>query len=402
MQKLFKKLLFFIENSYIRPLGRSQSISADDRIKIREKIAESNILRLAFLAAALFFVEAVILAFNFIDSAVHKYEALHISLYILMMTGLFIFAILLLVAGHKESVFRKIWTSRVFLLMLTLTMSAHGVLDMLTNGSIVRYLLILFTLILFPVLNIYEIILLAAIPLAAFISFSVYSEAYAFPFIYQIIAMAPAAVITSYVMYKNYVNRFLVNLRLEEKNQELVKMNKQLEEMSQTDSLTGLLNRRGASTKIERLWARCLEDRKNVCVVMADIDFFKAYNDTFGHDNGDECLRLISFCLKEKARNESDVISRYGGEEFLLVFENIGHQEAVGIAKRIKDAVEAKKVPSANTDASRYVTLSFGIAMGVPSESASFESILKAADIALYTAKDKGRNCIAFNDSLYR
>ncbi|MGP1594465.1 MAG: ligand-binding sensor domain-containing protein [Treponema sp.] len=178
---------------------------------------------------------------------------------------------------------------------------------------------------------------------------------------------------------------------LEEKQLVLIQDNFTLKELSMLDHLTGIGNRRFIDTMGAKLWETSLEHKVPLSILMLDIDFFKRYNDSYGHQAGDDLLRLIGSVLKGRVRTETDLLGRYGGEEFLIVLYNVGQAKALHIAEGIRKMVETMHEKHGDTMAGK-VTISIGLFCCCPSESCSFDDMIYRADHALYAAKGSGRN----------
>lgn len=170
---------------------------------------------------------------------------------------------------------------------------------------------------------------------------------------------------------------------------------------SEHDMLTGLMNRLGLEKQIELLWPYCARTNTPVGFIEIDIDFFKKYNDKFGHPEGDKCLKKVAGVLQESARRSSDIAVRTGGEEFVVFVQNMTEKEIVKFALRIRDKVEELKIPHAWDEVSKYVTVSMGAAYIYPNSTNNFHQLYEDADKALYKAKGNGRNCVVFGDLVY-
>jgi diguanylate cyclase (GGDEF)-like protein len=182
------------------------------------------------------------------------------------------------------------------------------------------------------------------------------------------------------------------NLRLGEVNADLAEANARLHDLTVHDPLTGIANRRFLEEALDREWRRAGRTRAAIAVAMIDIDWFKTYNDTFGHQRGDECLRRIAGCLAGGLRRAADVVARYGGEEFVAVLPDTDGESAARIGEMLRARVEAEAIPGAGPSGPRTVTVSVGVAAEVASEASSPWALLAAADRALYRAKVAGRN----------
>lgn len=158
------------------------------------------------------------------------------------------------------------------------------------------------------------------------------------------------------------------------------------------DGLTGIANRRYFDEYLEREWKRAIRCGKPLSLIMCDIDYFKAYNDTYGHLNGDECLKKVALALSDTIKRPGDLVARYGGEEFAVVLPETDQHGAVIIAEILRTDVESLKIEHVNSSNSKYVTISLGVAAAIPSMDSSFTELIIAADKALYQAKKEGRN----------
>lgn len=170
--------------------------------------------------------------------------------------------------------------------------------------------------------------------------------------------------------------------------------NRELQQLSATDGLTGLSNRRMYDELSLREWRRCERTKKSIALVMVDVDFFKLYNDHYGHQAGDECLKAVANQLKRSAPRASDVVARYGGEEFVLALGETDMDGALWVANHFRQRIVDMKIPHAGSE-SGYVTVSCGVASVRPDDTVSLETLLQTADHALYQAKQQGRNRVA-------
>jgi len=165
-----------------------------------------------------------------------------------------------------------------------------------------------------------------------------------------------------------------------------------LELLAGLDSLTGLANRRRFDEVLADEWHRARRYRASLALVMLDVDCFKAYNDHYGHLQGDDCLRKIAADLTTALRRASDFLARYGGEEFVVILADTGLDEAVVIAEQMRHRIAERAIPHSRSSMASYVTMSLGVAACVPGEDDLAAGLLTAADAALYRAKQAGRN----------
>jgi diguanylate cyclase (GGDEF)-like protein len=171
-------------------------------------------------------------------------------------------------------------------------------------------------------------------------------------------------------------------------------VNSQLEKISQTDGLTGLKNRRYFDERFQQEWDKSLEQQSPLSIIMIDIDFFKKFNDYYGHPEGDTCLKKIGSALMESMNHENDVAARYGGEEFVVLLPNTDTHAAYKMAKHIRNTVNTLKIEHKHSAVNEYVTISLGVNTQVASQDSLKEAFMKKADKALYLAKEKGRDTI--------
>lgn len=165
-----------------------------------------------------------------------------------------------------------------------------------------------------------------------------------------------------------------------------------LEELSMHDSLTGIANRRFFDESFEKKYAQAIREKKSIGLIMIDIDYFKLYNDNYGHYVGDECLIKVAQALKETLRRPSDIVCRYGGEEFVVLLFDIGKDGINKVGKSLVDAVSALKIEHKHSLVLPYVTISAGAAIKEASRDTSMQELLKESDDELYLAKKSGRN----------
>lgn len=165
--------------------------------------------------------------------------------------------------------------------------------------------------------------------------------------------------------------------------------------MALRDGLTGLENRRAFDAALEELWERTVRDGSRLSLVLFDVDNFKGFNDEYGHQTGDDCLRAIATAVKSAARRPSDVVARYGGEEIVAILCDIDPTEAQAFAEDALRAVRALGIPHARNDGKQRVTVSAGVATALARHGGTMrmpEGLLMAADHALYKAKSHGRD----------
>lgn len=177
-----------------------------------------------------------------------------------------------------------------------------------------------------------------------------------------------------------------------EKTEALRLANEHLSRLSFIDALTGLANRRRMDETLETEWRRAERSQKSLAVIMADIDFFKPYNDTLGHPEGDKCLIKVAEVIRQAVGRAGDLAARYGGEEFVILMPGAELAAAKDFAERLRLACEACAIPHPASPAGKVVTISLGVAACRPDAQGSAAELIALADAALYRAKQDGRN----------
>jgi len=198
-------------------------------------------------------------------------------------------------------------------------------------------------------------------------------------------------------MTLQYKNTQMVNL-LSKSNRQLINANEKLETLTLEDELTQLHNRRYFEIQLKAEWKRESRDQKILSLMVIDIDYFKLYNDTYGHAEGDVCLKSVARILKSCIHRPADIIARIGGEEFVVMLPNVDVDGAVILARQMQHQLNIAGLTHATSPLNENVTVSIGIASVIPEENTSALGLFKAADKALYKAKTKGRNQIVVGE----
>ncbi|WP_024461520.1 MULTISPECIES: sensor domain-containing diguanylate cyclase [unclassified Marinimicrobium] len=174
--------------------------------------------------------------------------------------------------------------------------------------------------------------------------------------------------------------------------QELIKLQKELETLSYQDGLTGVANRRMLDSILDVEWLNARRNCQPLSVLLIDIDYFKQYNDRYGHLQGDDCLRSIAQTLDTVASRPRDFLARFGGEEFMLVLPETDGKAAHAVADRCRQAILKLQIPHAASDASQLVSISVGVASIIPDHECELAEFIESADRKLYQAKLEGRD----------
>ncbi|MFL9609459.1 GGDEF domain-containing protein [Methylobacillus sp. Pita2] len=188
---------------------------------------------------------------------------------------------------------------------------------------------------------------------------------------------------------------FMFDISERKKNEEqLLKLQKELEELSFKDGLTGVANRRMFDSVLDVEWATAQRHGSPLSLIMCDIDYFKQYNDHYGHLQGDECLKRVARLLASGAVRARDFLARFGGEEFILILPNTDAESAQVVAHRCRELVLQEQIPHANSPGGRILSLSMGVGTMVPTHQDQAMAFVGQVDQRLYQAKLRGRDCV--------
>lgn len=194
----------------------------------------------------------------------------------------------------------------------------------------------------------------------------------------------------------------LLEERVSQRTQELEQANQLLAALSLTDSLTGIANRRSFDSMLITEWIRATRTHTSLALMMFDVDYFKSYNDFYGHQDGDICLRRVAGLLQSHVRRASDLVARYGGEEFVMLVVDTATDNAMVMAENIRASLEALALPHIKSPiAAGCITTSIGVAVMIPNALQTPEMFVRSADKAMYRAKDQGRNRVALAGEEY-
>ncbi len=181
---------------------------------------------------------------------------------------------------------------------------------------------------------------------------------------------------------------------LEESRAQLAEANRTLQKLSSLDGLTGIANRRSFDETLKKEWSRAMRTEKMIGLIMLDIDFFKFYNDHYGHQGGDDCLKKVANGLEAAIHRETDFIARYGGEEFSAVLPDTDLNGAIIVAEEMRQTIIDLHLEHAKSKVSDIVSVSLGVSAIVPLQGTEPDILIAAADQALYKAKEDGRNMV--------
>jgi len=198
------------------------------------------------------------------------------------------------------------------------------------------------------------------------------------------------------ILQAEIAKRKQTELALQEANLQLHEVNHKLALLANLDGLTQIANRRRFDDDLTVEWQRHLREKQPLALILIDIDYFKRYNDYYGHQRGDDCLIKIAQTIAKTPQRPMDLVARYGGEEFAVILPNTNSEGALIVAEEIREAILMLKIPHLQSKFSQYVTLSLGVASVIPTKDLTLEDLINQTDQALYQAKNQGRNQVYF------
>jgi len=192
---------------------------------------------------------------------------------------------------------------------------------------------------------------------------------------------------------------FMFDISERKKTEEqLVLLQRELEEMSFKDGLTGVANRRRFDFIMDLEWGNARRNKQPISLIMLDIDYFKQYNDHYGHLQGDSCLKQVALILGRAATRARDFLGRFGGEEFVIILPETNAKSAMKIAERCRDLLARAQIPHEESQVDQVLTVSMGVSTIIPCHDDDMNTFIETVDRRLYQAKQKGRDRIAAGD----
>lgn len=384
-------------------------LSIDEKYKeeFNSEIIKLGLNRATITAITLSLLEIIILSLSLYlekENFFYSFRVYYGIMYVLMILVMIIFLVIFsMMKNHKISKEKNIL--RIFYLFtafILLWNSIITLLDQISYGEVTVYIIAVIGI---GVVSIYKSIYLLIIYIVNHMIFLISlpyfqsSSKILFGHYINTTVVIVISWVIQTLIYKSRMYDFTNRKIIQEKNNEmnllykkLKKANEELKFLAERDGLTGLYNRLilDKLSKIE--WQKSLENLKPLTVIMIDIDFFKAFNDNYGHQAGDECIKKVAELLKSFFYDKTNIVARYGGEEFIVIFKDIEKEEAYLIVEKIRKEIEKLEIKHEYSSVSKYVTVSLGMYSSIPSSESSIEEFIKAADDALYAAKNRGRN----------
>ena len=385
------------------------SVEQKYRKEFTDDINELNVTRGKFAAITLIVLEAFQFILWFMINRVMLFAKPQIYygvMHIILLTAMIVYAVMFFHAGNDISKYETTINRTVtcFIISILLWCGGISLLDQLSSGQITVYTLAIIAIAVTPFYKPINLLIIYLINHVIFIMllphFQRYYDILLENYMNSTIFLLAAWVIAC-MHYKKQVDVFNIRKLLQKKNAELNKLNRKLnranqmlEKISLTDSLTHISNRMAFDKAIKTQWNICKRQHIPLSLIMIDIDFFKAFNDNYGHQQGDECLRKVASALSSCLRRSSDMLARYGGEEFAVIITYMEEEKVVEYAEQLRKKVEQMAITHMYSSVAKCITISLGVHTEIPSEDSSIQKFIKAADNALYEAK-KSRNSTA-------
>jgi diguanylate cyclase (GGDEF)-like protein len=375
-----------------------KNISEQDKLNIRFKIAEYNLERIIPLA---FIILLFQLSNLVVDSIYNPYEDkkiyfLFVAIILIIISVFFLWLVNRLLAAKEKSIKKIEYTYRSFWAVFALIMLGFSAKDIMFFSFPVNSILFCGAIAIVPILSLIEVLTFLLPNMLFTLVMLIVSKAQ-LQIIVGFVLIYIACFLLSIAIHHTYVN---AGIKMLLHTQKIEDLNEKLLQQSRLDCLTRLLNRKGLKDNLEVAWACCKKNSKNAWMILFDIDFFKDYNDTYGHYEGDVVLQKIACCIKSCFERDTDIICRVGGEEFLIFLSNVKEEDVLKLIFEVRKQMEALKIKAGNPNVSQYLTFSIGMASSFPRGNDNPKDLFVTADKALYIAKANGRNCVVYNNKI--
>lgn len=358
-------------------------------VRVDEKRINENYKRIIPASLSMVFVEICGTLYNLTNRIDSVFLYLYIGCFAVLLVTTIVTLCLIektLRAGTVNLRVQKRVTD-FFWIVCTVSLISCSFFEAVDTGTLFQYLIYLISFTLWPTFKPNFAVPYYLVAFTAQLGYMVYAYT---PFISIIFmfGMTVFCVVGNYIKFAAYMDK---NLAIEK-----------LERLAEQDTLTRLLNRRGMRKRSGLLMDYSARVHSPVTVAMVDVDFFKSYNDTYGHKAGDRCLQLVAGCIRQNFRRRTDLSCRYGGEEFLIVFVSQAQKEAADSLLHLQKDIERMGLHAGDTSLSPYVTVSIGAVCTTVNLDDDIQTYIQKADENLYRAKQEGRNRICLNGEFYR
>ena len=365
----------------------SNLIGRQEAYKVQKKLVLENIRRVFFTSLVCAVLIPILMLIN--KSSVSDFTVVTKS----MLTVSEIFSVLVIgisfVALRSRDIRLSSIIYRSFWLIFETMCFVITYSDKVSGHGFTFYSVMAAALFLIPVMNfseqLYYIVILAVYSVFMSLKFEVSMNE-----IFSMVVLCGMLIGISRTM----LARFTESITMKEREREL-------RDNESIDQLTGLLNRKGLEKRIDEEMRDCIKSRRRASILMIDIDEMGKYNDSFGMDHGDECIRSVAEYISQIILRNTDTICRLSGGRFIVFMEGGSDMEPVALAEKIRSNVERKRIPHGRRAANSFVTVSIGVASCVPKYESSFTEMYDEAEDALFEAKEQGRNVTVYDEQVY-
>jgi len=375
----------------------SGALNPPDRSRFHQEILEITRRRTKVALLLVILLEVSNLIVNILTSTHSQYASLYRSGALILLALSFSFYLLLTYVRKRTAYARLVSVYSCWTLLLGGSV-VFSYAEMAVSASLSNYTLFMLALGVIPVMRLGAGLTYILLYLGANLALGIHLGLAAH-LIQQILLLAIFAFFGYWIQYSSALKVFY-------ERHQLKHANLTLEKLSETDALTGLLNRRGLQKTIGKNKGLRRQSDENICLMMLDIDHFKDYNDQYLHLAGDNCLQKIARCLTACAGRRLDIVARYGGDEFVIAVYNIRPEDVPGFAMRISAAVRRLQIPFRVNQEVFHITVSIGavlrkIVSTPPETGLLLKELLEEADQELYNAKLNGRDCVSYQGGIY-
>lgn len=398
---MFLKKYKYIKNFF------SLSISSKYKSEFDISINKINVTRAKITSIIFIVLEFMQLMFLLIikrGSLLQKNNIYYGTMYILFLVAMIVYLIIFIKLGKnisKHTAGIRI-TGVTFAGIILLWCACISLFDQWSSGQIIVYTVAIISIAVTPIfepVTLFFIYLTVQVIFCIFLPYFQKSSAILYSNYINSTTFLIIAWGISCMMYKKQVDDFNNRKIIQEKSDELRVVNHKLEKLSQTDGLTGIFNRAMFDKTIGLEWDRCRLNFIPLSLIMIDLDFFKAFNDNYGHQAGDKCLKKVAAALLACVKHSSDTVARYGGEEFAVILPHVEKEDALVLAEQMRKMVEELAIIHEYSSVSHHVTISLGVYTDIPSNAFSIEDFIRTTDKALYEAKVvRNRTVVAYTD----
>lgn len=378
---MFRKLIRIIINSML------PEEEGEFRTRINVKIAQINMKR---IVAASLFIFIIQLVFIVKDLFYYEYSFPRWQLWlpqgnILLICVLYLFVALYFHNNPQTPIYRLYLFTRLYCVLLLTSLIITLLMISVDTSTDVSPLIFCLLMAFLPLTDFYESVLYSLLLLSYWVSLILLGVLNAVDALTSAMAVTGFFILLCHIIYQSMRGQLLGQFRLEQLNEEI-------DQISMTDTLTRLLNRRGLQNTIDTLFLH--NKNATLALVMLDVDYFKDYNDMHGHLMGDECLKKIAGVIRSCMKGTQSAAARIGGEEFLIVFKNAEYQQIQLLIRQMQEQIHALKLEAGNKQAREIVTVSVGFLPPGVCGIKQWDEALEFADKALYQAKKSGRDCV--------